>query len=57
MILQFQWIIPHVVDGIRKILKSSAKKMEELRIRGRVETIQTTLLLKSGKMLRRASES
>ena len=40
-------VIPIVVGSLGMVPKSLAKKMEELEIRGQIETIQTTALLRS----------
>ena len=41
-------VIPIVVVALRTIRKDLVKGLEELKIRGRAETIQTTALLKVG---------
>ena len=38
-------------------LNNMEKKLEELKIRGRIETVQTTTLLKLARILRRVLES
>ena len=47
-------MIPIVVDAIPKGL---VKELEDLKIRGHLETIQTTALLRSAKILRRILET
>ena len=37
-------IIPIVISAFRKVNKGLLKRLEDLEIRGRVETIQTTAL-------------
>ena len=50
-------VIPIVVGGLGTVPKSLGKIEEELEIRGRIETIQTTALLKSARILRRVMET
>ena len=50
-------VIPIVTGAFGTITKILVKGLEELKIRGRVETIQTTALLSTTKMLRRVLET
>ena len=43
--------IPIVVVALGMVLKNLEKGLEELEIRGRIETIRTTTLLRSVKIL------
>ena len=45
--------IPIVIDALGTVTKELLKGLENLEIRGRVETIQTTTLLRSARILRR----
>ena len=44
--------IPFILGAFGKVTKGSVKGLEDLEIRGRVETIQTTALLRSARILR-----
>ena len=50
-------VIPVVIDAIGIILKGLVKRLEDLEIRGQVETIQTTELLRSARILKRIQET
>ena len=50
-------VIPIVVGALVTVPKSLEKRMEELKIRGRIETIQTTALAQSARILRRVLET
>ena len=49
--------IPIVTGTLETVPKLSEKGLEELKIGGRIETIQTTTLLKSFRILRRVVET
>ena len=46
-------VIPIVVGTLETVPISLKKRLEDLEIRGRIETIQTTALLQSARILRR----
>ena len=48
--------IPFVIDAIGTITEGLVQGQEDVEIRGRVETIQTTALLRSARILRRVIE-
>ena len=50
-------IIPIVIGAFGTITKGLLKGLEDLEIGGRVETIQTTALLKTARILRRVLET
>ena len=50
-------IIPIVIDAFGTVTKGLLKGLEELEIRGRVETIQTITLLRTARILRRVLET
>ena len=50
-------MIAIVIGALGTVNKGLIKGMEDLEIRGRVETIQTTALLRSARILRRVLES
>ena len=50
-------IIPIVIGAFGTITKELLKGLEDLEVGGRVETIQTTALLKTGRILRRVLET
>ena len=50
-------IIPVVIAAFGKVTKGLLKRLEDLEIRGRVETIQTTTLLRTDRILRRVLET
>ena len=50
-------VIPIVVGTLGTVSKSLEDRLEELEISGRIETIQTTALLRSAGILRRVLES
>ena len=49
-------VIPIVIVALVTVTEGLVQKLEVLEIRGRVETIQTTVLLKSARILRRVLE-
>ena len=49
-------IIPILIDALGTVTKGLIKGLEDLEIRERVETIQTTTLLRSARILRRVLE-
>ena len=49
--------IPIVIGALRTIPKALVKGLEDLEIRGEVETIQTPALLRSARILRRVLET
>ena len=50
-------IIPIVIGAFGTVTKELLKGLEDLEIRGRVETIQTTTLLRTVRILRRVLET
>ena len=50
-------VIPIVIGVLGTVTKGLVKGQEDLEIRGRVEIIQTTALLKSAKILRRVLDN
>ena len=44
-------VIPVVIGTLGMVLKDLEKELEELEIRGRIKTIQTTALLRSARIL------
>ena len=50
-------IIPIVIGAFGTITKGLLKRLEDLEVDGRVETIQTTTLLRRAKILRRVLET
>ena len=50
-------IIPIVIGTFRTVTKELLKGLEELEVGGRVETIQTTELLRTSRILRRVLET
>ena len=50
-------IIPIVIDAFGTVTKELLKGLEDLAVGGRVETIQTTGLLKTARILRRVLEA
>ena len=46
-----------VIGALGTVLKGLEKRLDELEIRGRIETIQTTELLKSARIPRRVLET
>ena len=49
--------IPVVTGAIGRVAKRLSKGLENLEIRGRVKTIQTTALLRSARILRKVLET
>ena len=49
-------VIPIVIGALDRVTKGLVKGLEELKIRGRVEIILTTALLRSTRILRRVLE-
>ena len=47
-------IIPIVIGAFGTVIKGLLKELEDLEVGGRVETIQTTALLRTVKILRRS---
>ena len=47
-------VIPIVIDVLSTVTKGLIQGLEDLEIRGQVETIQTTALLRSASIVRRA---
>ena len=50
-------IIPIVIGAFSTVTKGLLKRLEDLKVGGRVETIQTTALLKTDRILRRVLET
>ena len=50
-------IIPIVIGAFATVTKGLLKGLEDLEVGGRVETIQTTALLKTTRILRRVLET
>ena len=51
-------VVEHKCDGVLGIdCKALRKRLGELEIRGRIETIQTTVLLRSASILRKVLET
>ena len=50
-------IIPIVIGAFGTITKGLSQGLEDLEVSGRVETIQTTALLKTARILRRVLET
>ena len=50
-------IIPIVIGALGTVTKGLLKGLEDLEVGGRVETIQTTALLKTVRILRRVLET
>ena len=50
-------IIPIVIDAFGSVTKGLLRGLEDLEVGGRVETIQTTALLRTSRILRRAQET
>ena len=50
-------IIPIVIGAFGTLTKGLLKGLEDLEVGGRVETIQTTTLLKTARILRRVLET
>ena len=62
MELKKQWnmkvtIIPFVIDVFGTLTKGLLKGLEDLKVGGRVEIIQTTTLLRTARILRRVLET
>ena len=49
--------IPIVIGAFGTVTRELIKRLEDLKIRGRVETIETTALLKTARILRRVLEA
>ena len=49
--------IPIIIGVLGTVIKGLIKELEDLEIKGRGETIQTTALLRSAKILRRVLET
>ena len=50
-------IIPIVIGAFGTVTKGLLKSLEDLEVDGRVETIQTTVLMKTARILRRVLET
>ena len=50
-------IVPILIDALGTITKGLLKGVEDLEVGGRVETIQTTALLRTARLLRRVRET
>ena len=50
-------IIPNVIGALGTVIKGLIKGLEDMEIRGQVETIQTTALLRPARILRRVMET
>ena len=50
-------IIPIVIGALGTVMKGLVQGLEDLEIRGRVETIQTKVLIRSTRILRRVLET
>ena len=50
-------IIPIVIGALSTVTERLLKKLEDLEVGGRVETMQTTALLRTARMLRRVLET
>ena len=50
-------VISVVINALGTVIEELVQGVEDLEIRGRVETIQTTILLRSAKILRRVLET
>ena len=50
-------VIPFVVGALGTVPKCLEKRLEDLEIRGSIETIQTTALLHSARIFRRVLET
>ena len=50
-------VIPTVIDALDTVTKGLIQRIGDLEIRGKVETIQTTVLLRSARILRRVLET
>ena len=50
-------IIPIVIGAFGTVTKGLLKGLEDLKVGGRVETIQTTALLRTARILRRVLET
>ena len=50
-------IIPIVIGAFGTVTKGLLKGLEDFEVGGRVETIQTTVLLETARMLRRVLET
>ena len=50
-------VIPIVIGTLGTVIKGLIKGLDDLEIRGRVETIQTTALFRSARVLQRVLET
>ena len=50
-------VVPILIGALGMVLKVLENNLDELEIRGRIETIQTTALLGSARILRRVLET
>ena len=50
-------VIPIVIGALGTVTKRLVKRLEDLEIKGRVDTIQTTSLVRTARILRRVLET
>ena len=50
-------IIPFVIGAFGTVTKGLSKRLEDLEVRGQVETVQTTALLGTARILRNVLET
>ena len=50
-------VVPIIIGALGTIHKILVRRLEKLGIKGRAETVQTTALLKSARILRRVLET
>ena len=50
-------IVPNVIGALRTVTKGLLKGPEDLEVGGQVETIQTTALLRTARIMRRVLET
>ena len=50
-------IVPIVIGALSTLTEGLLKRLDDLKVGGRVETIQTTALLKTARILRRVLET
>ena len=50
-------IVPIVIDALGTVTNELLKGLEDLEVGGRVETVQTTALLRTARILRRVLET
>ena len=49
-------VVPIVIGALGTVTKELVKGLEDIEIRGRMDTIQATALLRSARLLRRVQE-